>query len=358
MKFRLTRIIDKKNIKEDSIDSLILSQSFESEKIDVSEILDFAFPSHKNDDPKSIDNIIFENSERVVVDPINDVVLDKIKETAVEPLNENTVNEEIATEEKNDDDITIRIMPSRSVAETSDEETLKSEEESEIVDVAENEVSEQTRETAETSEETGETEVRIGKVRGLSIFKDVAKRVINTVLTVLLAFILAVLINIYVCRPSKVSGESMVPTLIDNETVYISQLPYVFGDIKFGDIVVIDSNLTAKRTFMTSVVETLKYNILTKDLIDYEVDTFWIKRVIGVEGDVIEFRDNAIYRNGTKLYEEYINSQDIYTYPNGMTIEVQKGYIYVMGDNRNISRDSRQEGQIPVKNVVGKLVFH
>ena len=81
---------------------------------------------------------------------------------------------------------------------------------------------------------------------------------------------------------------------------------------------------------MKSVAETLKYNLLTKDLFEYEVVYFGL-RVIGVEGDVIEFKDNAIYRNGQKLKEDYIYTQDVFTYPNGVTVTVEKGYIYVMG---------------------------
>ncbi|NLN05569.1 MAG: signal peptidase I [Clostridiaceae bacterium] len=193
---------------------------------------------------------------------------------------------------------------------------------------------------------------------GSVIIKKVTKKIFSWLLTITFAFVLALIINMYVLRPSKVSGDSMVPTLVDNETVYISRLPYVFGEVKFGDIVVIDSNIKEERTFMKSVAETLKYNLLTKDLFEYEVDVFWIKRVIGVEGDVIEFKDNAIYRNGQKLKEDYIYTQDVFTYPNGVTVTVEKGYIYVMGDNRNVSRDSRHEGLIPVTHVVGKLVFH
>ncbi len=193
---------------------------------------------------------------------------------------------------------------------------------------------------------------------GSVIIKKVTRKIFSWIFTRTFAFVLALLINMYVLRPSKVSGDSMVPTLVDNETVYISRLPYVFGDVKFGDIVVIDSNIKEERTFVKSVAETLKYNLLTKDLFEYEVDVFWIKRVIGVEGDVIEFKDNAIYRNGQKLKEDYIYTQDVFTYPNGVTVTVEEGYIYVMGDNRNVSRDSRHEGLIPVSHVVGKLVFH
>lgn len=203
-----------------------------------------------------------------------------------------------------------------------------------------------------------EMEENDGFNNGSVVIKRITKKILSWMFTIAFAFVLALLINMYVLRPSKVSGDSMVPTLVDNETVYISRLPYVFGDIEFGDIVVIDSNIKEERTFMKSVAETLKYNLLTKDLIDYEVDVFWIKRVIGVEGDVIEFKDNSIYRNGQKLKEDYIYTQDVFTYPNGVTVTVEKGYVYVMGDNRNVSRDSRHEGLIPVTHVVGKLVFH
>lgn len=201
-----------------------------------------------------------------------------------------------------------------------------------------------------------EEEVYVERRRKFNL-KKYFKKAASWATSIFLSFLVALMINIYVLRPSKVSGESMVPTLKDKDVVYISRLPYIFGHVKFGDIVVINSNLEAKRDFFSLIAETLKSNIITKDLFDYEVDTFWIKRVIGVEGDIIEFKDDSIYRNGEKLEEDYLNSQNIYTYPNGVKITVKEGYIYVMGDNRNVSRDSRHEDQIPVKNVIGKLVF-
>ena len=71
---------------------------------------------------------------------------------------------------------------------------------------------------------------------GSVIIKKVTKKIFSWLLTITFAFVLALIINMYVLRPNKVSGDSMVPTLVDNETVYISRLPYVFGEVKFGDI--------------------------------------------------------------------------------------------------------------------------
>ena len=80
----------------------------------------------------------------------------------------------------------------------------------------------------------------------------------------------------------------------------------------------------------------------------------WVKRVIGKGGDKLEFHDNAVYRNGTKLNEPYINGVMEFSMPGSFT--VPEGTIFVMGDNRNHSSDSRFIGPIPIDHVLGTVV--
>lgn len=193
-----------------------------------------------------------------------------------------------------------------------------------------------------------------------SIFHKIIKEILSWFTTIFMAFIIAFFINIVILRPSEVSGTSMVPTLSNGENVFISKLPFLFHQPNRGDIIVLDKNVNRPRTTMIEIKDTFKYNIFTKSLFNEDTNDFWIKRVIGISGDIIEFKDDKVFRNNIELIEDYINTGLNKRYPNGTKIEVKKGYIFVMGDNRGDSKDSRSKelGQVPLQNIIGKLVFH
>lgn len=144
----------------------------------------------------------------------------------------------------------------------------------------------------------------------------------------------------------------MEPTLADQSRVYISKLPQLIEyKPKFGDIVVIDSRVYHHRTWKDDIQESLIMQLIERKQ-DHNI---WIKRVIGLPGDTIEFRNNKVYRNGKLLVEPYIK-EPMRNTPNE-TIHVPKGYIFVMGDNRNYSKDSRDIGCIPIDHVIGVKLF-
>ena len=190
--------------------------------------------------------------------------------------------------------------------------------------------------------------------------KSIGKSILSWVITVVLAFVLALALNVFVIRPSEVSGDSMKPSLQNGDTVFLSRIPYLIEAPERGDIVVIDSRIPDDedeyRTVFTLFAEAFKYNIITKLYGAGDPDYFWIKRIIGVPGDTISFKDNMVYRNGEKLREDYINESNVTTYPDGTSVEIPKGYYYVLGDNRNHSSDSRTLGLIPEANIIGKMV--
>jgi len=193
--------------------------------------------------------------------------------------------------------------------------------------------------------------------------KNFVKEIFGWVGLVFAAFFIAIVINLYVARPSVVSGRSMMPTLTNGDTIIISKVPYMLGEVEYGDIVVIDRQVERERTFTVEVVESLKYNVLTQSLFDeneLNEDIFWVKRIIGLPGDVIEFYEGKVYRNGELLDEGYIFTQDVESYPNGEQFVVQEGCVFVMGDNRNESLDSRSlamhDEQIAMDHIVGKLI--
>lgn len=123
-----------------------------------------------------------------------------------------------------------------------------------------------------------------------------------------------------------VSGVSMSPTLRDGQYVLVQECE----DYSIGDIVVFKNLQTGGN---------------------------WIKRVIGVSGDTVKIikGTNEIYVNGKLIREDYLN--ELTTYENDIFIKVPKGHLFVMGDNRNHSIDSREIGCINICNVDGKVIL-
>ena len=150
-----------------------------------------------------------------------------------------------------------------------------------------------------------------------------------------------------VIKPTIVKEKSMEPTLYGNDYLIINKMAYITKDHPgYGDIIVFKSDLvntepTGVQGLIQKVTGQTSYKLL-------------IKRVIGVEGDVISIKDGVVYRNGAALDEDY--TKDGYTdgYEENLTVPADQ--IYVMGDNRAVSMDSRSLGTISEEKVVGKAV--
>jgi signal peptidase I len=163
---------------------------------------------------------------------------------------------------------------------------------------------------------------------------------------------MAFLITLFLFQPSKVHGSSMEPTLLPDERIYISKLPRTLSyEPQYGDIVIIDSRVQQPRTFHDDLKDSAIYRWLSGS----EDAHLWVKRVIGKPGDIIEFRDNQLYRNGQLLNEPYIKEK--MEGIQNQRIVVPEGHIYVLGDNRNFSKDSREIGTVPLDHVIGKKLF-
>ncbi|NMA00964.1 MAG: signal peptidase I [Clostridia bacterium] len=175
--------------------------------------------------------------------------------------------------------------------------------------------------------------------------------------SIFIALIVAILISIFVIQPSSVFGHSMEPTLNEGDWVIISRLPNTLSmDYDYEDIVIIDSNVSKKHTKIDDFLFIFKYNGLTNYLFDQQpIERYWIKRIIGKAGDTISFIDGEVYRNGHKLDEPYI--KEGVTYAPFPSIKVPENTVFVLGDNRNNSGDSRILGPIPIENVLGKMIY-
>lgn len=193
------------------------------------------------------------------------------------------------------------------------------------------------------------------------IKNKVVREILSWVLTIVLAMLIAIIINTYFFRISRVSGDSMKQTFHTNDIVYISRAPYLFGDVKKNDIVIFDSSFQ-ERSFLMEVREAFKYNVISYKLFHVAQPTnYYIKRVIAVSGDTVQIKEDGVYVNGTLLEEPYVNPEETPRYTNvsdslknGVTVPA--GKIFVMGDNRNHSTDSRMIGFVPEGDIIGKVI--
>lgn len=188
----------------------------------------------------------------------------------------------------------------------------------------------------------------------MKVLKEVASWAIHFTVALLLALTLC----LFVLQPTYVEGRSMEGTLQDGDKVYISKLIHTFrGEAEYADIVIIDSRVHRSRTFTDDLREMLTVNLLTRALFKIEAEPhFWIKRVIGKPGDTLQFVEGKVIRNGETLIEPYLKDPAQYGFLE--PVVVPAGHIFVMGDNRNNSRDSRHIGSIPAEHVIGKYKFN
>lgn len=148
----------------------------------------------------------------------------------------------------------------------------------------------------------------------------------------LIAFILAALVRYFLFAPIVVDGKSMMPTLHNGDRLIINKVAYNIGKPHRFDIIVFHATPT-------------------KD---------FIKRVIGLPGDHIKYRHDTLYVNGKPIPEPYLKSLKEKTKGNltyNFSTTVPKGDLFVMGDNRRRSEDSRIIGPVPINKVVGKVVL-
>jgi signal peptidase I len=142
--------------------------------------------------------------------------------------------------------------------------------------------------------------------------------------TILLSLALFLSINLVSAR-IRVESISMQPTLYEGNFVIVNKLAYRLGEASRGDVIVF-------------------YYPPNPDQEPY------IKRVIGLPGDRLRIETGEVYVNGNRLSEPYI---PVATHQGGEW-EVPEGSLFVMGDNRNNSSDSRAWGMVPLENVIGK----
>ena len=151
---------------------------------------------------------------------------------------------------------------------------------------------------------------------------------------ILVAVLIAFVIMTFI-KPTIVKESSMQPTLYENNYIFLSKQAYRFSEPKSGDIVVFHTNLTT---------------------LDGQ-EKLLIKRIIALPGEVITIEDGNVYVNDVMLDEPYIFGGETSGYIENF--EIPEGKVFVMGDHREVSIDSRSErvGCVPIDKIIGKAVF-
>lgn len=147
----------------------------------------------------------------------------------------------------------------------------------------------------------------------------------ETIYLILIAAVIAWIIRSFIVQPFVVEQQSMLPTLFPSERVLVSRFTYDFSPIKRGDIITLNSPNSNK---------------------------VLIKRVIATEKEAIEVRDGRVYINGKMIKEPYLT--EVRDFSNYGPMKIPKSHVFVMGDNRPNSGDSRFFGPVANENVIGK----
>lgn len=147
-----------------------------------------------------------------------------------------------------------------------------------------------------------------------------------------IAVVIGVLIVTFVVQRTLVHDISMQPTLVDGDNLIVEKLSVKLGGLKPGNIIVFYSPEEKKQL---------------------------IKRLIAVAGDKVEIKEGKVFVNGKALNESYL--KEVETQPLGKpeysNLTVPKGYVYVLGDNRPKSMDSRILGPIEISRISGRAIF-
>ncbi|EJP6473198.1 signal peptidase I [Clostridium botulinum] len=184
----------------------------------------------------------------------------------------------------------------------------------------------------------------------------VKKEIKSWSFSILGAILIAGLVNSKVFAKVRVQQSSMENTLITNEQLIVDKLSYNFVEPKKGDIIIFHEG-KEKGNVPEDTLEMVGNIISTlNNSNSIEKDDRLIKRVIGVPGDEVDIKDGYLYLNGKKIQEPYVNGETI-SRDFKLPIRVPENKLFVLGDNRMVSKDSRIFGLIDYKQVEGKAIY-
>jgi signal peptidase I len=188
--------------------------------------------------------------------------------------------------------------------------------------------------------------------------KNIFREMFEWIITIAMAVVVSLFIVSNIVSMTTIKEQSMEPTLQENNRVVVNKIGYQFNEPKRGDIIILNKVSLEKGIFKNmlnegkDILDGIKYrftgNIEKNNL---------IKRVIGVYGDLIDIQDGKLYINGKVQEEEYIKEPTIAGSMLKFPVEVPKDKVFVLGDNRGNSMDSRDLGFIDISQIKGKAFY-
>lgn len=161
--------------------------------------------------------------------------------------------------------------------------------------------------------------------------KEILRTIVSWIITIVSAVLIFLLIYSIIISPHHVTGKSMEPNLFEDQFVFIDKVSYKFRNPKRGEIILLVAENSEK----------------------------YLKRIIGISGDEIEIKHGEIYINGELIDENEYLTADVKTdngtfVPPGVVLTVPDNSVFVLGDNRPESFDSRSYGFIEKEKIIGK----
>ncbi len=187
--------------------------------------------------------------------------------------------------------------------------------------------------------------------------KSPFREIMEWVTLIITAFVIASVIQSELFALTEVNMSSMMNTLVEGDKLIMNKLAYSWGEPQRGDIIIflrdepVNGVVGRASIYLSDISKKLNKEFRRNRL---------IKRVIGVPGDEIEIRDNVLYVNGKEQEEEYARIdpfENIVLNGSVNSFTVPEGKLFVLGDNRGESMDSRSFGVIDRSWVEGKAIF-